>query len=525
MTNGKQILNNFFETFDVEYVFGNPGTTETTFLDIVANNNKCKFILALHEAVATGIAAGYALSSKKTAVLNIHTYPGLANAMANMYNAYQSGIPMLVIAGQQNRKHLIHNPNLSGNLVELASTATEYQYEVRDVSEMNIALQRAYLIADEAKVPTFLSIPMEIYEDECEDGTIKPTKVLMDTSVADITPIVQELTKHDGKKITFIVDSEVFWDNKTKGALVDLTSRLNCDVYLAPFPTSSVLDVNTPNYKGMLSSLSGEINKTLSQYEVVILLGESVKTFLYVEAASIPTNVTLIQFSNGNNRTKYNYTFDYVVRGTIGSNLEKLAASFKHLPVSYTGNHYHHDLKRTLLVEILDTLPKDLPIFLEGSSHSAIEDTVVNAMKFTDVSYEPRGGGLGWAMPMAVGVALDKQKHTVCLVGDGGSMYAIHSLWTAAHYNIPVIFICFVNHEYKILKQLWKLQVPESQEQDYSTVMNIANPELGLHEIASGFGAKVADATMDNYQEVMQAALKHNGPTFIMIPDDRTYTL
>lgn len=108
LRSGKQILKDFFDVFDIEYVFGNPGTTETTFLDVVAQSDNCKYILGLHESVATGIAAGYALESGKPSVLNIHTYPGLANAMSNMFNAYAAGIPLFVIAGQQNRSHLIH---------------------------------------------------------------------------------------------------------------------------------------------------------------------------------------------------------------------------------------------------------------------------------------------------------------------------------------------------------------------------------------------------------------------------------
>lgn len=527
MKSGKQILTNFFDVFDVEYVFGNPGTTETTFLDVVANHKKVKFILALHEAVATGVAAGYAMSSKRTAVLNIHTYPGLANAMANMYNAYKSGIPMLVIAGQQNRKHLIHKPNLSGDLTELAKTATNYQYEVRDVSEMSVALQRCFLGAAETKAPTFLSIPMEIYRDTCEDAdsVIKPTQILDETVVTDITPIVNELTSATNKKTVVVVDAEAMWYDGIKQTLIEIVKRLDCDVYLPPFAVYSTVDPLTPNYKGMMSGVSSEINDTLSQYDTIVLLGETITAFLYHEKSAVPTSSKLIQFSSGNVSLRYNFPCDYTVRGSIGKNLEQLLAQIKDMPIIATGNQYEHKLNKSLLVDMLDMLPKNLPIVIEGSSHGSIEETVVSALKFENVYYEPRGGALGWAMPIAVGIALNEKRHAVCLMGDGGSMYAIHSLWTAAHYNIPTIFICFVNHEYHILKDLWKLQVPESQEEDYKTIMDIKNPELDLHSIAKGFGARVANATPENYQEVLAGALQYNGPTFITIPDDHRYTI
>ena len=58
-------------------------------------------------------------------------------------------------------------------------------------------------------------------------------------------------------------------------------------------------------------------------------------------------------------------------------------------------------------------------------------------------------------MPLGVGMGLATGKHAVCFVGDGGSLFSIHALWTAAKYAIPSIFVCFVNREYRLLKDLW----------------------------------------------------------------------
>ncbi len=523
MKTGKQILSDFFDTFDIEYVFGNPGTTETTFLDVVSSHKKCKFILALHESVATGVAAGYALKSGKTAVVNIHTYPGLANAMSNMFNAYTTGIPMLVVAGQQNRKHLIHKPILSGNLIELAKTATQVQYEVSDIDDLSVALQRTYLEASESKVPTFLSIPMEIYKDESSISYFKNTKLLTDTQITDLSPIINEIKQHNGKKIAFVADAEAIWSSKLKCSLLELSVNMDSDVYLAPFSGHTAVDVNTPNYKGILPAISLDANNILANYEMVILLGEKIQSFLFHEKPTIPQSVVLVQFSNGNVRTNFDCPFDYVVRGNIGENLTLLSEELGCKKVNLTKQESRKINHDTLLVKMLDYLPRDSAVVIEGSSHQGVEEKIAELLKFSEVYYEPRGGALGMAMPLAVGVSLYSKKHSICLVGDGGSMYSIHSLWTAAHYKIPVIFICFVNHEYHILKQLWKLQVPDSNEQDYASIMDITNPELNLHKIAEGFGAKVANASNENYEEILKLALEFNGPTFITIADDHKY--
>jgi benzoylformate decarboxylase len=59
----------------IPFVFGNPGTTETTFLAAVAAS-KASYVLSLHESCAVGIAAGYALITGKPSVVSLHTYPG-----------------------------------------------------------------------------------------------------------------------------------------------------------------------------------------------------------------------------------------------------------------------------------------------------------------------------------------------------------------------------------------------------------------------------------------------------------------
>ncbi len=519
---GKEILSEFFDNFDIEYVFGNPGTTETTFLDVVSQKDNCKFILGLHESTATGIAVGYAAKSGRPSVVNIHTYPGLANAMSVLYNAYTVGIPLLVIAGQQNRNHLIHHPILSGNLTGLASSASVSQYQIDHISDMSTILQRSYLDADEAKAPAFISIPMDIYQDQTTISHFKPTKAPCPTVAVNLEPAA-ELIRNEKGGIVIVADAEAAWSDGLSKSLRLLSEGLHADVYLAPFSLRSMVDIRSPNYRGVLPAVSSEANETLSRYGTVVLLGEKIQSFLFMNKPTIPDQLVLIQFSNGNTRLRYDYSFDLVVRGDIASNLSRLC-SIINLPTAVLADKKQACRKNpSLLVNLLECIARDTPIVIEGSSHQSVEEAITTELEFDDIYYEPRGGALGMAMPMAVGISLYSKKHSVCLLGDGGSMYSIHSIWTAAHYKIPVIFICIVNNEYQILKQLWKLQVPESDEKRYKPIMDIKSPELDLHKIASGFGARVQHATGDNFRQILNDAMQYEGPTFITITDDHRY--
>ena len=97
---GGELIQDFLGTYEIPFVFGNPGTTETTFLAAIAAS-KATYVLSLHELSAVGIAAGYALITGKPSMVSLHTYPGLANGMFNMRNALMAGVPLFVINGQQ----------------------------------------------------------------------------------------------------------------------------------------------------------------------------------------------------------------------------------------------------------------------------------------------------------------------------------------------------------------------------------------------------------------------------------------
>ena len=97
---GGELIQDFLSTYEIPFVFGNPGTTETTFLAAIAASKRPTSCHCTNLS-AVGIAAGYALITGKPSIVSLHTYPGLANGMFNMRNALMAGVPLLVVNGQQ----------------------------------------------------------------------------------------------------------------------------------------------------------------------------------------------------------------------------------------------------------------------------------------------------------------------------------------------------------------------------------------------------------------------------------------
>src|ERR1051325_6723860 len=153
----------------VEYIFGNPGTSELPLMDVFASRNEIEYLLALHEDTALGIAAGYAEATGKPAVVNLHTNPGLAHALGNLYNVHRAGTPLIVTAGQQDTRSMIDEPLLYADMLELARQHTKWCWEVRHAAEVPAALARAFKIALTPPTgPVFLSLPVEGREEGAE---------------------------------------------------------------------------------------------------------------------------------------------------------------------------------------------------------------------------------------------------------------------------------------------------------------------------------------------------------------------
>lgn len=255
---GAELIQDFLATYEIPFVFGNPGTTETTFLAAVAAS-KATYILSLHESTAVGIAAGYALITGKPSIVSLHTYPGLANGMFNMRNALMAGVPLLVVNGQQDSRFLIHNPVLGAPNAQLAETATKYSYEVTGVDDLAVALQRCYLQARlQPTGPVFLSIPMNFMLERTGHTTFKKTRIVEDAVPCALGEVVRALRAAPARKLAIVADYAVGAAHSLD-AVSRVATALDADIYAAPFHVQGTVDPLHPNFRGQLPPTTKEI--------------------------------------------------------------------------------------------------------------------------------------------------------------------------------------------------------------------------------------------------------------------------
>ena len=526
MQTGSDVLKKFISTFEIDYVFGNPGTTELGFLEAIQQCENATYFLTLQESSTVGIAAGYAMITRKPAVVNLHNYVGLANALCNLYNASKSGIPLLVIAGQHERPYLIHDPVMSGDLTTLAQTAVKYAYEVTAANNLAVALQRCYAQATlPAPGPVLLSIPMDIWQEKVDEIAIKKTKYLHSCANTEIDEVCGVLINTAKGKIAFIADYETGASNCIN--LVHLIAdNLGADVYAAPYHVREVINPLSLNYKGRLPDKSGEVHDLLMQYNTVVLLGEKIKGYLYTGKASIPQNILFIHLCGSSQHLAFDYPCDLAILGDLEATLTAISkrlhinnatiqlkpiANIKELEKKYKHHQLHY-----LIFALLNKVDRSIHLITEGSSEDCTVQDIATTLGFVNNNFSPRGGGLGWAMPLATGISLATKRHSICFVGDGGSMYAIHSIWSAAKYNIPVIFICFINREYRVLKTDFSQNKASSEKLFLSLDLN--HPPIDVQQIALSFGAQLKEVqSIKDIEPVLNSCFSFQGPTFIAL--------
>jgi len=127
-----------------------------------------------------------------------------------------------------------------------------------------------------------------------------------------------------------------------------------------------------------------------------------------------------------------------------------------------------------------------------------------------------RGGGIGQGLVGGIGASLaHPERPVIVFSGDGSAMYSIQALWTAAHYDMPVVFLILHNREYKILKinmDIYRERFGIPADRPYPH-MNLTEPELDFVEMAAGMGVpgrKVEDPA--EVEEALREAFATGGP-------------
>ncbi len=513
---GANILLEALESEGVEYIFGNPGTTELPLMDALLNKPTIHYVLGLQESSVVAMADGYAQASGKPGFINLHTAGGLGHGLGNLLNAYTSGTPLVVTAGQQDSRHAITDPLLQGDLVSIATPSCKWATEVNAPEKIPVLIHRAFQDSQATPSgPVFLSLPMDVMEANSDINIPRISHVDRRPVAHSLPELAQELSNVPVGKVAIIAGDEISSNDAYK-EVVDLAEILAAPVYGSSWPAHIPYPTGHYLWQGNLPTKAIDIAEKLKNYDCVFALGgKSFITILYSDVSALPETCELFQLSVDGRDLGRTYSSKLSVVGDIQFSLQKLNRLLKenlysrhdeyqqqcnrekknfavkkeklHKETSKLDEHIiiHPQVAARELAKAIGSVPiVDEAIATAAHLRKFLNNNATKQYSFL------RGGALGWGMPAAVGFSLGLgKKPVVSLVGDGAAMYSPQALWTAVHENLPVTFIVINNMEYNVLKNFMRSQAHyTSAKTDRFIAMEINNPAIDFIALAKSMG-------------------------------------
>lgn len=531
----------------INYMFGNPGTVEQGFLDALGEYPEMKYILTLQETVAVMTADGYARATKKPTLVQIHSGVGLGNAIGAMYQAMRGHAPLVVIGGDAGVKYAAMDAQMAADLVGMAKPVTKWSASVNEPSSLLRMLRRAIKIAATPPMgPVYLCLPQDILDAPVVEPIV-PTLIPSTRVVPEDQTIKQIATMLTAaqKPMIFVGDGVAY-----SGAQAELTK-------VAELLGAEVWDVDSgelnisyahPLYQGSTGHMFGSSSLPItSKGDVNLVCGTYMVPEVFPELGNIfAPESKVIHIDLNAYEIGKNHPVDLGIVSDPQLTLAKLADALQEIMTAAQkstaesrgaeiGKAKADKLAAALSAdqEVRDRTPLHFSRFMEEFAPLLPEDVMIfdealtsspNIVKYKtptlpDHYFLTRGGSLGVGITGAIGVKLANPEKTVIgFTGDGGSMYTIQALWTAARHNVDAKFIICNNRSYKLLQlniqAYWReIGIPKH---DFPLSFDLSKPDIQFHEIARSLG--VEGVRVQQPEEILSAikmAMAHPGPFLI----------
>ena len=513
-----------FRELGMTTMFGNPGSTELPMLAEFPAD--FRYVLGLQEAVVVGMADGFAQASGRAAVANLHTAPGVGNAMGAIFNAQANHSPVLVTAGQQARAQITLQANLTNrDAIRMPHPLVKWSYEPARPQDVPLALAHgAHLASLPPKGPTFVSLPMDDWYAEVDAADAREVlarrvdgraaadpaavRVLADRLEAAANPVL--VAGPD-------IDASGGWEEA-----IALAERQRLPVWATPATGGGRLGFpeGHPNFRGVLPPGIGPIGQTLEGHDLILVVGSSVFPYYpHIPGRLLPEGATLVAITSDPDeaaRAPMGEALVADVKLTLAALLADVPESGRPAPEPNAGPQEIPPAEpldsSTVHSALKEVFPEDGIVVLESpASTLALRNQLRLSRPGSD--FFSAGGGLGFGLAASVGVQLAQpDRPVVCVIGEGSVQYAVSAFWSAVAYKVPVTFLVVRNEEYAILK--WFAEVEQ-----VAGAPGLDLPALDVAAVAEGYGVEATRAAdRDEVRGALEKALASSRPELVEVP-------
>lgn len=529
----------------VQYIFGNPGTTELPLINALDGVEDLSYILGLQETSVVAMADGYAKVSGRPGFVNVHTAGGLGHAMGAILHSQAANTPLVVTAGQQDTRHGPMEPLLAGDLVTIARPAVKWAREVAHAEHLPMLLRRAFHDCLAAPAgPVFLSLPTDMMEEVTDVPVGARSRINRAAVAGGLAELAAALAR--ARRLAIVAGDEVC-SAHAQAEVTGLAETLGAPVFGPSWPASQSFPAWHPLWNGNLPSQAREMRERLGAFDAVLVLGgHSLVSYLYSQGPALPPACRLFQLSADAQNLGRFYPTSLSCLGDIKASLQALLPELQRaleprraeIALLRDKAAVTHKARQEELMERVrsegDAYPASAlmaahEVLRGAGSRAAIVDecpATIRALRAC-LSLRPyrahlfmRSGILGWGMPAAVGVSLGLDREpVVALLGDGASLYSPQALWTAARERLPVTFVVMNNREYGILKDYMRGQAHYAGARAERFIgMDLIDPPIDFVRLAGSLGvpALKAERTAD-IAAAVEASIQSGGPSLIEV--------
>jgi benzoylformate decarboxylase len=525
MPNVREAMFDLLRAHGMRTIFGNPGSTELPMLKDFPED--FSYVLGLQELVVVGMADGFAQASGRTTHVNLHTAPGVGNAVGGIFNAQANKSPLLITAGQQVRPQITMEANLTNrDAVFGPQPYVKWAHEPPRAQDVPQAIARAIHHASlPPRGPAFVSIPMDDWDLEADEELKKHAlaRELRGRALPD--PVALEGLAgmlNDASNPVFIAGPEIDatggWD-----AAVGLAESQRLPVWATPAPGGGRIGFpeDHANFLGILPPAIGPASETLNGHDLVLVVGSPVFPYYpYIPGPLLPAGATLVQITCDPAEAARAPMGNAIV-GDVALALERLlellgtserpAPQARELPGAPAETEPMSG--SAAMSALADAWPEDGIAVVETPSSTV---ALRNRLRLSQPGsyYFSSSGGLGFGIAASVGVQLAQpQRPVVCVLGEGSAQYGITALWTAAAYKVPVTFLVLRNEEYMILK--WFAQFEQAE-----GIPGLDLKGLDVATVAEAYGvpAQEVDGREELAEALRSAIAVEDGPRLVQVP-------
>jgi benzoylformate decarboxylase len=514
-----------FRAHGMTTIFGNPGSTELPMLAEFPDD--FRYFLGLQELVVMGMADGYAQATGRPTHVNLHTAPGVGNAVGGIFNAQANKAPLVITAGQQVRPQITIEANLTNRDAVLGPQPyVKWSHEPTRAQDVPGAIGRAIHHASMApRGPAFVSIPMDDWDAEADEDRARNAtrRSVSNRAIPDPDTLSALAARLNAATNPVLVagpdiDAGGGWD-----AAVALAERQRLPVWATPAPGGGRIGFpeGHSNFVGVLPPAIGAVSETLKGHDLVLVAGSSVFPYYpYIPGPLLADGTSLVAITNDPSEAARAPMGDAIV-GDVALALRRLVelagesgrAAPEARPAPGDPPEADPLSGSAAMAALADVWPQDGIAVLESPSSTL---ALRNRLRLSKPGsyYFGASGGLGFGISAGVGVQIAQpSRPVVCVLGEGSAQYGITALWSAVAYEVPVTFLVLRNEEYMILKWFAALE-------QVTGAPGLDLPGLDVAAVANAYGMKAR--TVSGREELTEALREDiavdDGPRLIQVP-------